>query len=65
MSTCPQRSWYSALWNPGGSTAYVACLMIRGPVNPIDAPGSAMLTSPSSANEAGVPPYVGSVRIEM
>ena len=34
----------------------------RGPANPISAPGSDMLMSPSIANEAVVPPVVGSVQ---
>src|SRR5258708_7641377 len=60
-STCPCASWNSALWKPGGRSAYVACLITRGPVKPIAAPGSAMLTSPSKASDAAVPPKVGSV----
>ena len=50
----------------GGSMGAVDGEMItRGPANPISAPGSAMLRSPSMANEAVVPPVVGSVRTEM
>src|SRR5205823_8145976 len=64
MSTCPRASWKSALWNPGGRSAYVACLITRGPVKPMAAPGSAMLMSASSASDAAVPPKVGSVRME-
>src|SRR3970282_707067 len=38
--------------------------MTRGAANPIRAFGSAMITSPSDANEAETPPVVGCVRIE-
>ena len=38
--------------------------MTRGPANPMSAPGSAMLTSPSIANEAVTPPVVGWVRMD-
>ena len=39
-------------------------MITRGPVKPMEAPGSAMLMSPSSASDAAVPPNVGSVRTE-
>ena len=43
----------------------MVCSITRGPTNPIWAPGSAMITSPSEAKLAVTPPKVGSVRIEM
>jgi hypothetical protein len=37
----------------------------RGPANPIKAPGSLIFMSPSIANEAVVPPVVGSVQSDI
>jgi len=39
--------------------------MTRAPAKPTTAPGSAMVTSPSMANDAETPPVVGSVRMTM
>ena len=63
MSPCLSRN--SALWKPGGSACLVVSRMTRAPANPIDAPGSAMITSPKVAKLAVTPPMVGSVRMEI
>src|SRR5215467_10853834 len=43
----------------------MVCSITRGPANPMSAPGSAMLRSPSMAKLAVTPPVVGSVKTEM
>ena len=43
----------------------MVCLMTLCPAKPINAPGSAIIRSPSHANDALTPPIVGSVRIEI
>ena len=41
----------------------MVCLMTLGPANPINAPGSAIMISPSIAKLAVTPPVVGSVKM--
>ena len=48
-----------------GRFSPIVCWMTRGPAKPMSAAGSAILRSPSMANEAVTPPVVGSVRIEI
>ena len=61
----PCLSMDSALRKPLGSFWRMVCSMTRGPANPITAPGSATITSASTAKLAVTPPYVGSVSIAM
>src|SRR5450759_2266934 len=63
-STMPCSSRNSAVWNPSGRSCPIVCLITRGPANPITAPGSARIASPSMAKLALTPPVVGFVRIE-
>src|SRR6266481_6560756 len=56
----PCSSRNSLRWKPGGSFWRMVCSITRGPAKPIRAPGSAMLRSPSIANDAVTPPVVGS-----
>src|SRR2546430_1257024 len=63
-STTPCSSRNSAVWNPGGRSCPMVCLITRGPANPITAPGSARITSPRIPYDADTPPVVGFVRIE-
>src|SRR6185312_5099108 len=60
-STMPCSRRYSARWKPSGSFSRIVSSMTRAPAKPITAPGSAMVMSPSIANEAETPPVVGSV----
>ena len=60
-STNPWFNWNSALWKPLGSFSPIVFSMTLGPANPISAPGSARITSPSMAKLAVTPPVVGSV----
>ncbi|MFC6931070.1 hypothetical protein ACFQHO_12530 [Actinomadura yumaensis] len=55
-STRPRPRRNSAVWNPSGSPVLIVCSITRGPANPIRAPGSAMMTSPSVAYDAATPP---------
>ena len=52
----------SERWKPTGSSCGDRPAETREPANPISAFGSAMLTSPTAANEAKTPPVVGSDR---
>src|SRR5437016_4948461 len=58
-SRCPKRRFCSARPKSSGSFSRVVCCTTRGPVNAISAPGSAIVTSPSEANEARTPAVVG------
>ena len=60
MKPCSNRN--SERWNPGGSSWAIVPAETRDPANPMSALGSAMLTSPTAANEANTPPVVGSDR---
>src|SRR2546430_10040632 len=60
----PCSSRNPAVWNPGGRSCPIVCLITRGPANPTTAPGSARITSPCIAYDADTPPVVGLVRIE-
>ena len=62
-STKPCSTRNSDVWNPSGSSCPIVCLITRGPAKPINAPGSAIITSPSIAKLAVTPPVVGSVNI--
>src|SRR5690606_14955037 len=64
-SSIPLSSRNSAVWNPSGRSCPIVCLITRGPANPITAPGSARIASPSMAKLALTPPVVGLVSIEM
>ena len=48
-STIPCSSTNSERWKPGGSSSPIVSWITRGPANPISAPGSARMTSPSDA----------------
>src|SRR5690606_7304939 len=63
MAPCSSRN--SERWKPSGSFSRTVCSITRGPAKPIRASGSAMLRSPSIANEADTPPVVGWVSTEM
>src|SRR5688572_737004 len=63
-STMPCSSRNSAVWNPSGSSWPIVCLITRGPANPMTAPGSARIASPSIEKLALTPPVVGLVRID-
>src|ERR1700686_4726662 len=65
MSTMPWSRRYSAFWNPSGNFSRMVCSMKRGPAKPINAPGSAICTSPSMAYDAVTPPVVGLVSTTM
>src|SRR6266404_7960992 len=54
----------SERWKSAGSCSFSVSAMTRGPAKPINARGSATLTSPSSATDAATPPVVGSVSTE-
>ena len=58
-STMPCCSRNSERWKPSGSFCRIVCSMTRGPAKPMSALGSAMMTSPSIANDAATPPVVG------
>ncbi len=58
MKPCANRN--SERWKPTGSSWAIVPAETRDPANPISAFGSAMLTSPTAANEAKTPPVVGS-----
>src|SRR6202140_4721776 len=60
---CSRRN--SERWKPGGSFWRIVCSITLGPAKPMSAPGSAILRSPSMANDAVTPPVVGSVKTEM
>ena len=60
-STKPCSNRNSARWKPSGSSSAMVPAATRAPAKPMSAFGSAMLTSPSAANEAKTPPVVGSV----
>ncbi len=62
MKPCSNRN--SERWKPGGSSWAMVPAETRDPANPISASGSAMLTSPTDANEANTPPVVGSDRTD-
>jgi len=64
ISIAPWSSRNSLRWNPSGNFSRTVCSITRGPANPINAPGSAMLTSPNIARLAETPPVVGSVNTE-
>ena len=55
----------SLFWNPSGKSWPVVSFTTLGPAKAIRAFGSAILISPSIANEAVVPPVVGSVHNEI
>ena len=57
----PCSNTNSDVWKPSGKFLPIVSLTTLGPANPISAPGSAILTSPSIANDAVTPPDVGSV----
>ena len=63
-STNPWLDRNSARWKPGGSSAAIVPAVTRAPAKPMSASGSAMLTSPTAANEANTPPVVGSDRTD-
>src|SRR5690606_4584281 len=63
MAPCSSRN--SERWKPSGSFSRTVCSITRGPAKPISASGSAMLRSPSIANEAETPPVVGWVSTEI
>ena len=63
-STNPWLARNSARWKPGGSSAAIVPAVTRAPAKPMSASGSAMLTSPTAANEANTPPVVGSDRMD-
>ena len=65
MSMWPKRKFDSARPKSSGSFSRVVCCTTRGPANDMSAPGSAMITSPSAANEAITPPVVGCESTEM
>ena len=56
---------YGFMGGSRGSVWRMVCSITRGPAKPISALGSAMMTSPSIANDAVTPPVVGSVKTEM
>ena len=58
-SRWPKRRFCSASPKSSGSFSRVVCCTTRGPVNAISAPGSAIVTSPSDANDASTPAVVG------
>ncbi len=60
----PWSNRNSARWKPAGSSCAIVPADTRDPANPISALGSAMLTSPTEANEAKTPPVVGSDRTD-
>ena len=60
MNPCSNRN--SERWKPGGSSWAIVPAETRDPAKPISAFGSAMLMSPTAANEAKTPPVVGSDR---
>ncbi len=62
MKPCSNRN--SERWKPGGSSWAIVPAETRDPANPMSAFGSAMLTSPTAANEANTPPVVGSDRTD-
>ena len=57
----PCLSANSAVWKPLGSSCLMVSRMTRWPAKPSSALGSAMMMSPSVANDAVTPPVVGSV----
>src|SRR5690606_6781998 len=63
IAPCSRRN--SGRWKPSGRVSRTVCSITRGPANPISASGSAMLMSPSIANEAETPPVVGWVITEI
>src|SRR5689334_2156364 len=58
-SRWPKRRFCSASPKSSGSFSRVVCCTTRGPVNAMRAPGSAIVTSPSEANDASTPAVVG------
>ena len=64
-STKPCSNKNSARWNPSGSFSPIVCSITLGPANPIKAPGSARIISPSIAKLAVTPPVVGSVSTDI
>ena len=65
MSTRPKRKFDSERPKSSGSCSRVVCCTTRRPANAMNAPGSAMITSPSAANEAITPPVLGWESTEM
>lgn len=55
----------SEVWNPSGRSWPVVSFTTHGPAKPIKAPGSLIFISPNIANDAVVPPVVGSVHNEI
>ena len=65
ISMAPFSRRKSLRWNPSGSVSLTVCSITHGPAKPINAPGSAILISPSIAILAESPPVVGSVNTDI